>query len=119
MNFEALLVIGIFTILVGGILLIPLFIWKKWKGEKAFPTSGALAIKVSSRGIRYYGIFVVFLFIGFAQEFITPQSGFGQFISSWFGKIMYLICLIVVSAIIEYVLVQFGIKLTEPSDDDE
>ncbi len=118
MNIEAFLVIGTFTLLFGFVLYLPLYVWKKWKGKKAFPSDGALSEKISKRGITFCGVMVVFMLIGFAQEHLAPETEFGQFVSTWSGRMIYLVCVVIAFSLLGVVLAIFGFKVNDKNEKD-
>jgi hypothetical protein len=61
---------------------------------------------------------VVFLFVGYAQEYLAPHTVFGEFVSTWFGRIVYAFCLVVVFTLLEIGLMIVGIKFTRRNDEN-
>jgi hypothetical protein len=118
MNFEALAIIGGLALIAGAVLYLPFYIWKKWRGRKALPSRGPLAITINRNGITFYGAMVVVLFVGFAQEHFAPQTAFGLFMSTWSGRLIYLVCVLVVTVVLEVIFAIAGIKFAERKDKD-
>lgn len=118
MNFEELLIFGALTIIAGGVLYLPFYIWKRWQGKKALPSGGPLSARITRRGITFYGVMVVFLFVGFAQEHLAPKTGFGVFLSTWSGRIIYMVCVLTLFTVLEMAFAMVGVKFSERSDKD-
>jgi hypothetical protein len=118
MNFEALAIIGGLTLIAGSVLYLPFFLWMKWRGKKALPSGGPLAVTINRRGITFYGAMVVVLFVGFAQEYFAPQTAFGSFVSTWSGRLIFAVCVVVVVVALEVMLSIAGIKFAERRNKD-
>ncbi len=118
MNFEALAVIGGFALILGAVLYFPFFLWKKWSEKQAWPSRGRLASRITRQGITLYGAMVAMLFVGYAQEHLAPQTEFGSFMSTWWGRLTYAAILIALMVVVEVALTFAGVKLHENRSKD-
>ena len=118
MNFEALAVIGTLTLIAGGLLYLPFYLWKKWRGKKALPSKGPLSANITRRGITFYGAMVAVLLVGFAQQYLAPQTAFGAFVSTRSGRLIYLVCVGVVGVVLEKLFVKSGVRFAKRNDKD-
>ncbi len=111
MNWEALVAIGIFTLALGVVLYIPTRLWAKHK-LREHPNSNA-TLKVTRAGFVFFSIFVVVLMLGFSQEFLAPESGFGQFVRTSSGRLLFGASVGAVFWLLEVVLKSKGVMLVE------
>ena len=107
-------VIGTFAALLGGILYLPFYIWKRLRlRNKPAGSEFDDSPKITRMGVTFYGIQVLFLLIGSIQEYLAPESAFGRFISTWSGKLIYAAVVVAVFAILQLLLASKGIALVE------
>ena len=118
MNFEALAIFGTLSILVGGLLYLPFYLWMKWKRKKGEGPENRTNVRITGAGITFYGCMVVILFVGFAQEHLAPQSAFGAFVSSREGRLAYTGGVLALWVALEFILTKFGFKFVKPKNKD-
>jgi len=109
MNWEAFLVIGGFTLILGAVLLVPGLIWARIK-VKQHPDEPA-GMSVTRTGYVFFGSMLVVLLAVITSQFWAPESSIGLWAASRSGR--FLLGAIVVGAalLIELVLAVAGIKL--------
>lgn len=114
MNWEAFAAIGIFTLVLGVVLYVPARWWAKRK-VREHPNSNA-TLRVTRAGFVFFGIFVVLLILGFSQEFLAPESGLGQFVSSSGGRLLFGASVAAVFWLLEVILKSKGVLLVEKKE---
>ena len=110
MNWEALLVIGSFTILAGLLLYVPGRWWAKRQIKNA-PDGSVGKARVTRAGYLFFGIMIGLLFLGFAQAHIAPSSRLGEFVSTRMGRLVLFGGIVAASFVIEKILGRAGIEL--------
>ena len=110
MNWEALLVIGSFTILLGLLLYVPGRWWAKRQLKNA-PDGSVGKARVTQVGYLFFGIMIGLLFFGFAQEHMAPSSRLGALVSTRIGRLTLFGGIVAASFLIEKMLGRAGIEL--------
>ena len=104
---------------VFGILLyLPLRWWAKRK-LRDISSENELKMHITSAGIAWVTLIVFALLIGFLQESISPRTEFGRFISTFSGKVYYIVNIFLLSIILGLILQKLGFKLFKKKDNDE
>lgn len=109
MNWEAFIVIGGFTIIFGIVLLIPGIWWARRKSKQHSESQGSMA--ATKTGFIYIGIFVFILFSGFSAQFWAPDTAFGKWVSTSFGRILFVVSLVIAAFVLEKILNKFGFQI--------
>ena len=109
MNWEAIFVIGGFTIILGIVLLIPGIWWARRKSKQHSDSQGALA--VTKAGFIYFGIFVFILFSCLTAQFWAPETALGKWVSTRSGRILFVISLVIAAFVIEKILNKLGFQI--------
>lgn len=115
MNWEAVLVIGGFSVLLGIVLYVPGRWWAKRKLREA-PAASAARVRVTRAGLVFYGIMILFLMIGLFQEHLAPQSRIGEFVSTRVGRLAFVGAYVGVSVLIENMLTRLGFTFVRRID---
>jgi hypothetical protein len=108
MYFDALAIIFVGALAAGAILYIPGYFFAKWVLRRASSNSRA-KLRITRTGFFVYGLMVVLMMLGFAQEHLAPATLFGHLVSSWFGRLAFVALLVVVFTIIERLLAKAGV----------
>ena len=116
MNWEALLVIGGFTILLGLLLYLPGRWWARRQLAKS-PDGSPAKARVTRAGYLFFGIMIGLLFIGFSQEHIAPTSSLGEFVSNRGGRWIFAGAILAIAVVIEKILARAGIELLRQEND--
>ena len=109
MNIEALTVIGIFTFVLGIILLIPGLWWARRKVRK-LPVHAAGRMRVTPFGYIYSAIFVGFLMVVFSLGYLAPELSRGK-------KFAAFAIVVIVGLLGEKVANKLGFKLVSKNND--
>jgi hypothetical protein len=107
MDIKAAAIIGGGAIVVGLLLYIPGHFLAKYLLRRSQPKSNARG-HITRLGFVVYGAMVFTMFIGYAQEHLSPQTWFGHFMSSWGGQLAYSVLVVAVWAGIERLLKKRG-----------
>jgi hypothetical protein len=116
MDWEALLVIGLFTLVLGILLIVPIMIFVKRKLRSE--PSAHLIIRLTKTGWILIGVTIFVLIGGFSMQYFSPDSTFGQFVKTSAGRFVYLSIVIFIFWLIEVALKSRGIKMIDRSGDD-
>ena len=112
-------ILGIVFLVFGILLYIPCHWWLRRKTRKLDP-GGDFMLRITSSGLALCTLMVAALILGFAQEYLSPESEFGIFITSWSGKFYYIILVWILTVIFGLVLDKLGFKICKrPDNDDE
>ena len=114
MNWEAFVVIGLFTLALGTLLYIPARIWARRK-LREHPSSNA-TLKVTRVGFVFSGVFVAVLMLGFSQQFLAPESELGQFVKTSIGRLGFAAAVGAVFWLLGAILESKGIKILEKKE---
>ncbi len=109
MNWEALGVIGLFTLGLGVLLFVPAWVWVKRK-QRAEPNNHP-KLRLTKTGWVLICMTVVVLIGGLLMDFIAPESLLGQLVKTSSGRFLYLVIVVLVFWLVEAVLKTRGIKL--------
>src|SRR6266446_6414895 len=109
MNWEAVLVIGVFALVLGAVLLIPGLIWARRKARQNPGTSAGMA--VTNIGFLFVAFVVLVLLVGFTAEFWAAETMFGRWMSTGRGRLIFAALTMLTSWIVEYVLGLAGIRI--------
>ncbi len=113
-------ILFIIIFLVLGILLyIPVRWLVKRKTHKIDFEKSGLSLRITSSGLALSTFLVAALLLGFAQEYLSPETLFGRFIGTWHGKLYYIVILWLVTTLFGLILQMLGFTLFKRSDKDE
>ena len=107
MDIKAAALIGGGAIVVGLVLYIPGYFLAKYLLRRSSPRSNAHG-RITKLGAVVYGAMAFAMFIGYAQEHLSPQTWFGHFVSNWGGRLAYTGAVALVWAGIERILKKLG-----------
>jgi uncharacterized Tic20 family protein len=110
MNLEALLAIGIFTLILGLILIVPGLWWARRKAKR-LPDNANGKKKVTLFGVFYYGVFILFLLVATSLRYISPEI-------SRIENVGFIILVIVIGVLGEMLAYKMGYKTISNSNDD-
>lgn len=111
MNWEALVVIGLFTLGLGVLLFVPAWIWVKRK-QRSEPGKHP-KLRLTRLGWVLIWITVVILIGGLMMDYIAPRSLLGRFVKVPGGRLIYMAIVAGVFWALEAALKTKGIKLIE------
>lgn len=109
MNIEALTVIGIFSLVLGIILLIPGLWWARRKVKK-LPEHATGRMQITPFGFIYYGIFVGLLMVVFSLRYLAPELSSGK-------KFALIAAVVIVGLLGEKIANKLGFKLVSKNND--
>ena len=109
MSLEALTVIGVFTVALGIILLIPGLWWARRKVRK-LPVHAAGRMRVTPFGYIYSAIFVGFLMVVFSLGYLAPELSNGK-------KFALMAIVVIVGFLGEKLANKLGFKLVIKNND--
>ncbi len=109
MHWEALGVIGLFTLALGVLLYVPARIWAKRK-LRAEPESHP-KLRLTRTGWVLTCATVLILIGGLLMDFIAPESLLGQLVRTPGGRFVYLVIVILAFWLVETTLKARGITL--------
>jgi len=109
MNWEAFFAIGVFTIILGAVLLVPGLIWARRKA-KQHPEAPA-GMSVTKTGYLFLGGMLVVLFAGLTSQFWAPDSLLGQWTATRSGRFLFGGLVVGAAFLFERVLAATGVKL--------
>lgn len=111
MNWEALVVIGFFTLALGVLLFVPAWLWVRHKRRiepEKYPK-----LRLTRIGWALICATVLFLIGGFVVDFIAPESLLGQLVKTSRGRFIYLAVVVFIFWVIEIALKARGVRLIE------
>jgi hypothetical protein len=115
---DYILLIIVFLIL--GILLYILGRWLvKRKTRKINFERSDSSLHITSSGLALITFMVAALLLGFVQKHIAPETLFGRFISTWQGKLYYVVIIWLFTTLLGLILQMLGFTLFKRSDKDE
>ena len=109
MNWEAFLVIGAFTVILGIVLLVPGLIWARRKAKRHPEKHPVLSI--TRAGYLLLISMLLVLLVGLTSQLWAPHSLLGQWTATRAGRFLFACFVIVVAIIIERILAASGIEL--------
>jgi hypothetical protein len=113
-------ILFIIIFLVLGILIyIPVRWLVKRKTNKIDFEKSVLPLRITSSGFALVTFMVAALLLGFIQEYIAPETLFGRFISTWQGKLYYLVILWLAFVLFGLILQHLGFTLFKRPDKDD
>lgn len=109
MQWEAFIVIGLFTLGLGILLFVPAWLWVKHKQR----TDAAVRAKLrlTRLGWLLICVMVIALIGGYSMQYIVPESLLGQFVKTPGGRFLYLVIVALIFWLIEAALKTRGIQL--------
>ena len=116
-NIGYVMLVMIFLVF-GLLLYIPCHWLVKRKTRNIDPDSDLL-LRITSSGLALCTLMTVALILDFSQEHLSPGTEFGRFISSFTGKIYYIIGVCILTVIFGLILQKLGYTLFRRPDDDE
>lgn len=114
MNWEALIIIGLFTLSLGVLIFVPAWFWAKRKLHDH--PAARTKIKMTKAGLFLIPLFIVILICGLLMDFLAPESILGQFVKTPGGRFLYLMIVVSIFWGLEAILRSKGIKLIEHRD---
>ena len=111
MHGEAFVVIGLFTLGLGVLLLVPAWIWVKRK-QRAEPGKH-VKVKLTKLGWTLIWVMLIILIGGLLMDYIAPESLLGRFVKMPVGRLLYLAIVAAIFWLVEAALKARGIKLIE------
>lgn len=114
MDLEALVVIGIFTLVLGAVLFALFRLWVRHKFHD-HPTVGT-KVRLTKAGVICVPVLVIVLIGGFLMEYIAPESVLGKLVETPIGRLSYAAAVTLAFLLIEVVLKSKGIRLIEKTD---
>jgi len=116
MNLEAVIVIGLFTLILGVVLYVPAryFIRRKLRKNPRYAKQ-----RVTKVGLFVFGIMVVILMCGFSLQYLAPESWLGQLVTTAKGRLAYGLLVVAVFWSVEIFLSRKGIKIIEKEKTDD
>ena len=118
MDVIGYVILGAIFLVFGILLYIPCHWWIKRK-TRSIDTENTFVLRITSSGLALCTLMVVSLILGFAQEHLSPESKFGIFITSWSGKLYYLIIVFLLTVIFGLILKRLGFTLFRRPDNDD
>lgn len=114
MNWEALSVIGLFTLALGVLLFIPSWIWVK-RRQKAIPR-GRPGVVLTKTGWALAVALVIALIGGVGMQHLAPESFLGKLTKTGGGRLIFYVALGAIFLLTEATLKAIGISLIRTGD---
>jgi hypothetical protein len=114
MDLEALIVIGVFILVLGAVLFGLAKLWMKYKSHE-YPAAG-VKIRMTKAGIVWLCSAVTVLFVGLLMQYLAPESLLGQFVKTASGRFLYAASVAFIFWLLEIALKAKDIKLIEKID---
>jgi hypothetical protein len=93
-------------------LYVPFRLWFWWRQKKETAEADRKPTgSITKTGTTFYGAQMVVLLVGYAQGTLAPDTAFGQFVDTWFGRITYFVCVSVIWTGVAIVLAKHGYRL--------
>ena len=119
MGLTDYIILGIIFLVFGILLYIPCHWLLRRKTRNLDPGSDFM-LRITSSGLALFTLMMVALILGFAQEYLSPGSEFGMFITSWSGKFYYIILVFILTVIFGLILERLGFTICKrPDNNDE
>jgi len=115
--FDYIFFLMVFLVL-GILLYLPLRWWAKRKLHD-IPSEHEYRLHITSSGLACIVLMIFSLLIGFFQEYLSPETEFGRFISTVPGKFYYIIFVNLLTVIFALILQKIGFTLYKHPDKKE
>jgi hypothetical protein len=119
MELIAYILFIIIFLVLGILIFIPVRWLVKRKISKTDFEKSDLSLHITSSGLALISFLVVVLLLGFVQEHIAPETLFGRFISTWQGKLYYIVVLCLAFDLFGLILQRLGFTLFKRPDRDD
>lgn len=113
MNWEAFWIIGLSSVVLGLLLFIPAWLWMR-RQQQLLPEYKRNTL--TKTGWVFACLLVTFLIAGAIMQYVAPHSGFGEFVSTGAGRLIFYTSVGVVFWSVEIALKARGINLTREID---
>jgi uncharacterized membrane protein len=110
MDLTGFMILGMIFLILGVLLYIPGHWWAKRK-LRNMESDGEYKLHITSAGLAWV--------IGLSQEHLSPGTEFGKFVSTWLGKLYYIVIVAILALVFGLILELFGFKLFRKPNDDE
>ncbi len=118
MELVDLILYGLFFLVIGVLLYIPVRWWGKRKLRNAPPDS-EYKLNITSGGLALCVLMVVALLLGFSQEYLSPETDFGKFVGTGLGKLYYIAIVTMLTIVFGLILAMLGFRLFRHPNGDE
>jgi hypothetical protein len=118
MDLVGYVVLGLIFLVIGILLYIPGRWWAKHKLRDTQPESDA-RLHITSSGLALIVLMVFVLVIGSSQQYLAPETEFGQFVSNGLGLLFFVVAVTVTTIVLGLVLIMLGFTLFRRQDGDE
>ncbi|MEW6330671.1 MAG: hypothetical protein AB1560_04335 [Pseudomonadota bacterium] len=114
MDLEALVVIGVFILVLGAVLFGLTKLWMKYKSHE-YPAA-SVKIKMTKVGVVWLSLAIIVLLAGLLMQYLAPESLLGKFVKTASGRFFYAVSVAFLFWLLEIVLKAKGIKLIDKID---
>jgi uncharacterized membrane protein len=118
MDLTGFMLLGMIFLILGVLLYIPGHWWAKRK-LRNMESDGEYKLHITSAGLAWCVLMVFAWVIGLSQEHLSPGTEFGKFVSTWLGKLYYIVIVAILALVFGLILELFGFKLFRKPNDDE
>lgn len=108
MNLIPIAIIVAIALLVGVILYVPGHFLAKRLLRRS-PVASAARLRITRAGFFFFGLMVFFLMAGFSLQYLAPDTALGQFVTTWYGRMILGFCVVAVFTAVELILKKFGV----------
>lgn len=105
--------------LISGVVLYTLGRW--WVKRKLgnLESESEYKLHITSAGFAWCVLMIFAWVIGLSQEFLSPETEFGKFVSTWLGKLYYIVIVSIFALVFGLLLQLLGFTLFRKPNDDE
>lgn len=112
MHWEAVFVIGGFSLVFGLVLYLPARWWAR-RRLRAMPQESIGRSRITPLGWVVYGLMTVVMMLGFSLQHLAPETWPGRFVSTSRGMLIFVVVLAAAWSALEALLASFGLRCWE------
>jgi len=112
------IILGMLFFIFGILIYIPGHWWTKRKLRNV-ESGSEYGFHITSSGFALCALMVVVLLLGFSQEYLSPETEFGKFISTGLGKLYYIAIVTMLTIVFGLILQMLGFTFFRHPNNDE
>lgn len=109
MNLVPIAVAIALALLVGVVLYIPVHFLAK-RLLRRTPVASAARLRITRAGFFYFGLMVLVLMAGFSLQYLASDTPLGQFMATWYGRLILGFCVVALFTVVELILRKVGVR---------